>query len=162
MAKATKKHTPKSASAPQGERMSGSAPHYDEFMLEDVWLNAIAEFPDTKPLADLFRTHSTPIPPDTRDFLADLLNPGDPDIYGFRLACEPTGGIDQAVKLMELAHSYDTAVEWLKETGAPDPSQVAAELVGQENAMSGRTAYRRVERWREMARKIALRLHGDR
>jgi hypothetical protein len=45
----------------------------EAYELEDVWLNAIAKLPDTKPLAELLRDFSTPIPPGVRDLLAELL-----------------------------------------------------------------------------------------
>jgi hypothetical protein len=142
MAKATEEHT------------SESAP----YEIEDLWLNAVARFPDTRPLADLLRTYSTPMPPGVRDLLAELLNPGKPDICGFQLVCRPTGGIDEAIEALKLAHSYHVETERLKKAGGRDPSQAAAETIGAENEMSDRSVYRRVR----LLREITLRLRGTR
>jgi hypothetical protein len=110
------------------------------------------------PFADLLRDYSTPIPPGIRDLLAELLNPGDPDICGGRLMYEPTDGLKRAVdEWLPLTVAYHTEVDRRKKAGKKDPSQEAAKTVGRKKIkQSDRTVYRKVKAWR----KLVARLRG--
>jgi hypothetical protein len=151
MAKAENKDTPEAAAA---------------YAVEDIWLNAIAQLPDTtKPLADLLRTYSTPMPPSVRDLLAEYLNPGDPDICGGRLVYEPTDAIQRVVGsevnggagLLSLLVDYHYEVERRKLFGEKKPSEKAAAYVGKKHKQgSARNVYRRLLAWK----KIVARLRG--
>jgi hypothetical protein len=138
------------------------APESTLYAIEDIWLNAIAKFPDTKPLADLLRTYSTPMPPGVRDLLAEYLNPGKPDICGGRLMYEPTDGIRRVVGsevdddggLLSLVADYHDEVERRKAAGEPGPSQEAAITVGEKSGQSDRTVYRRLQEWRALVARL--------
>jgi len=132
-------------------RLRASATRIPE--LEDTWLNAIASLPDGKPLADLLRTYSTPIPPEVRDQLAELLNPGDPDIGIGRLVYRPPDGIE-VLKGLRLNRSYRAEIDRLKKAGERDASQAAAESVGAKTGMSGRTVHRKIKRLREFFTRL--------
>lgn len=150
MAKAKDEDTPKSAAM---------------FTVEDIWINAIARFPDTKPLANLLRAYSTPMPDGIRDSLAELLSPGDPDICGGRLVYEPnqtfrllTGSeVDGDAGLLSLAEDFHVDVDRRKWRGEKDPSKKAAASVGKK---TGRGKWRTVYRKLEILRAIAARLRG--
>jgi hypothetical protein len=76
--------------------------------------------------------------------------------------CERTEGIDQAIELTELTHDHYTLTEQFTEAGKPSPSVLAAEFIGEVYSIDHRTVFRRIKRWRETAREIALRLRGAR
>jgi hypothetical protein len=140
---ATKNHIPESATA---------APMYE---LEDVWLNAFAQLPDAKPLAALLRDYSTSMPPGARDLLAELLNPGDPDIGGGRLTYTPGDGIGRAIdELLPYVDRYYTEFRRLKKVGESDPSQQAAEFVGKKYKRRDRTVYRKLRAWRALVGRL--------
>jgi hypothetical protein len=141
-------------------------PESTPFAIEDIWLNAIARFPDTKPLADLLRS-STPMTPAVRDLLAEYLNPGDPDICGGRLRYEPTDAIrrlvgsekdgdkDGDVGVLALAKGYYAEVRWRERLGGENPAKAAAEAVGKRTGYGGwRTVYRRLEELRAVGRRL--------
>jgi hypothetical protein len=145
MAKAGENHIPESAAAPMYE-------------LEDAWLNAFAMLPDVKPLADLLRDYSTPMPRGARDQLAELLNPGNPDICGGRLTYTPTDGIRRAIeKWLPSVVDYHAEADQRKRAGKGDASQNAAKSVGKRNKRSDRTVYRKLRAWR----KLVARLRGS-
>jgi hypothetical protein len=143
---------------------SKDTPESTLYAIEDVWLKAINELPDTKPLADLLRTYSVPMPPGARDFLAELLSPGDPDIYGGRLVYKPTGTfrqiagkerlIGQDNGLLSLVKDYYDEVERRKRAGEKDPSQGAAAAIGEKTGQDGRTVYRKVKAWRALVARL--------
>jgi hypothetical protein len=126
-------------------------------LIEDVWLKAFNELPDTKPLADLLRTYSVPMPPGARDFLAELLSPGDPNIYGGRLVYKPTDTFRQVAGdngLLSLVKDYYDEVERRKRAGEKDPSQGAAATIGEKTGQDGRTVYRKVKALRALVARL--------
>jgi hypothetical protein len=137
-------------------------PESPAYAVEDIWLNAIAKFPDTRALADLLRTYSMPMPPGIRDLLAELLNPGDPDICGGRLVYKPTDAIRRIVGsekegdegLLSLVYRYHDEVGRRRRAGKKDPSQGAAEAVGEKSGQSDRNVYRKVRFWRDFVARL--------
>jgi hypothetical protein len=149
---ATKNHIPESAAAAESLTRA-SAP--DAFSLENIWLNAFARLPDAKPLADLLRDYSTPMPPGIRDQLAEMLNPGDPDIVGGRLVFTPTDGIGRAVEeWLPLVIGYRAEADRRKRAGRGDASQNAAKFVGKQSKTSDRTVYRKLQAWRALVARL--------
>jgi hypothetical protein len=140
VAKAENRDTPKSA----------------PYAIEDDWLNAFAEFPDRKPLADLFRS-SKSITPAVRDLLAEYLDPSGPE-HG-RLVYEPTG-LRQIVELLSLAGDYHEEVERRKERGEKSPSRKAAAVVGKKIGRSWRTVSRKLQAWRKIAAGLRRYFYG--
>jgi hypothetical protein len=147
MAKAENKDTPESMA---------------EYAVEDIWLNAIAALPDGKPLADLFRA-STP-PDGVRDLLAELLDPGSPNICGGQLVFVPDDTFRQVAGsegegdegLLSLAVRYGTEVGRRKQDRKERKhgDEGSATTVGAKIGVSGPTVYRRLRLWREIAARV--------
>jgi TPR repeat protein len=72
---------------------------------EDIWLNAIAAFPDVKPLVDLLRSNLH-MPPGARDLLAEMLMPGDPPIEKFQLECKPNPDFETVLWKLSVEAKY--------------------------------------------------------
>jgi hypothetical protein len=125
------------------------------YVVEDIWLNAMAKLPNTRALAALLRTHELPMPPGIRNLLAELLSPGSPDISGGRLVYKPTKGIELAIEewLPPVADYYAEA-ERQRQTGKSDASQNAAARVGRRNKRSDRTVYRKLRAWRSLVARL--------
>src|SRR5258705_5261990 len=63
----------------------------------DIWLNAIAAFPDVGPLVGLLRS-DTPMPAGIRDLIAEMLAPGNPPIDAFTLKCSRNPAFKKAFR----------------------------------------------------------------
>jgi hypothetical protein len=171
MAEADDKDTP--TAADWQNAINKLSPEEREFLHrplpEDEWLSAIIKFsvsadPDgPKLLAALFRDLSRPIPDGIRDLLAEMLNPGDPDIAGGRLVFEPgdktfrqIAGDEQGddAGLLSLVADYVNEVDQRKRAGEKDASQQTAESVGEETNQSASSVYRRLRIWRRIVARL--------
>jgi hypothetical protein len=106
---------------------------------EDVWINAFQALPDVKPLVDLLRNRTMPMPLGARDQLAELLSPGAPALEPFMLEVKPNKSFDigRTLEKMEAVSLYGQEVE------AGKSSQAAAKDVGHRyDRVSGRQLYR--------------------
>lgn len=133
-----------------------------------TWINALTQLPDLKPFVELLRS-GRPMPWQICDLLAELLNPGDPDIMGGRLIYKPTRGIEKLVGKTEIDRKTE---EIKKEVGGElqavfdyheliksgESSQDAAAGAGEKAGIDARTVYRYVKGKRLAA--IGARLRG--
>ena len=140
-------------------------PETEEYA-EDIWLDAIAKFPDTKPLAGLLRS-SAPMPPAVRDLLAEYLDPSGPDLY--RLVYEPTGirqivgsQADGDAGMLSLVHDYSKEVRRRRWRGEKSPSRKTDESVGKRTDQSGRSVSRNRQAWKEIAAALRRHFYGRR
>lgn len=70
---------------------------WDELGKSDLtWINAINKPPDAKRLVELLRS-GAPMSLGIRDLLAELLDPGEPDIMGGKLVYQKTSNIFEKI-----------------------------------------------------------------
>jgi hypothetical protein len=120
-----------------------------------IWLNAITKLPDAKPLVELLRG-DLPMPLGIRDILAELLDPGEPDIMGGKLIFKKTSGIERVIgrvvargeadelgTTVKVVDSELLAVfEYYKLIAEKQSSQLAAFHAGELHGVVDRTIYR--------------------
>ena len=122
----------------------------DDRSNDDIWLNAIAAFPDVKPLIDLLRS-DLPMTPGARDLIAEMLMPGNPPIDKFQLECKPNPQFDDML--------WKVSVEAKYRSNRADGlgSEEAAEQTGDPVAGVRQVGVRQVHR--VVGEKTGLRLH---
>lgn len=117
---------------------------------DDVWLNAIAAFPDVGPFVKLLRS-DVPMPPGARDLLAEMLAPGKPPIDGWQLQPVPNPDWDKTLEKFSIETRYH------QNQAAGMKSEQAAQNVGDQEVGVRQVGVRQVHRI--VAEKTAERLH---
>ncbi|WFU44201.1 hypothetical protein QA640_18175 [Bradyrhizobium sp. CB82] len=124
------------------------------YELEDQWIEAFQALPNTKPLVDMLRNRSMPMPFGARDQLAEMISPGKPALEPFVFELKPNKDYDigKMLEKLEVAYLYGAA------RADGEKSQQAADEVGHEYArLDGRTVYR----WLQVVKEFGRRLRGN-
>jgi len=121
----------------------------DPFVLEDLWINAFAAFPDLQPLVQLLRSN-TPMTTGARDLLAELLSPGDPPIDSFVLELKPNAKFRKMFPELDAVHSYANARD------AGESSEKAAAKAAEQHLVTER----QIHRYRAKMKRLGDRLRG--
>jgi hypothetical protein len=122
----------------------------------DIWLNAMAAFPDVKPLVDLLRS-DVPMPQGIRDLVAEMLAPGDPPIEAFRLECKRNPAFNKTLS------KFDIETRYRANFAAGMDSDEAAKQTGDPNAGVRQVGVRQVHRIVKdrSAKRLHKRLKGQ-
>lgn len=123
---------------------------------DDVWLNAIAAFPNVKPLAELLRSEA-PLSLGVRHLLAEMLVPGEPAIEKFHLECKPNPSFEDGLWKL----SVETRYHLNRAEGLG--SEEAAERTGDPSAGIRQVGVRQVHRIvkEQTGRRLSRRLKGQ-
>jgi hypothetical protein len=130
---------------------------YSNSELENLWLNAIAAFPDVKPLIGLLRDDRVPMVPYARHSLADLLSPPtDPPIDAFWLELRANKDFEKMMLKVFRVSEYNRR---MAEGGKSEPT--AQEVGRQFGNVQDRQVLRDKQEWDQaLARNLRDRLRG--
>jgi len=120
---------------------------------ESLWMNAIAAFPDVKPLIGLLRNVDVPMVPYARHSLADLLSPPtDPPIDAFRLELKANRDFEKMMQKIFRVSEYDRR---MAEDVKPKPkSEPTAQEVGRQfRNVQDRQVLRDKQEWEQTLAK---------
>jgi hypothetical protein len=120
--------------------------------LNDLWLNAVAAYPDLEPLARLI-VRGTPMPPSVQDLFRNQMFPQDPpiDAWVLKVTVEQNSDFDNLFPELDAAHSY------AKARAAKESSEQAAITAGEQHHVSDR----HIHRYRAHIKRLGRRLRGD-
>lgn len=124
---------------------------------ETLWLNAIAAFPDVKPLIELLRNDRVPMVPYARHSLANLLSPPtNPPIDAFWLELRANKDFEKMMQRVFRVSEYDRR---MAEGGESKP--IALEVGRQFGNVQDRQVLRDKQEWEEtLAKDLRDRLRG--
>jgi hypothetical protein len=143
--------------------MSDQGEHRTGLTAEDetLWLNAIAAFPDVKPLIELLRNDRVPMVPYARHSLANLLSPPtDPPTDAFWLELRANKDFEKVMQQIFRVSEYNRR---MGEDVKPKPkSEPTAQEVGRQfGNVQGRQVLRDKQEWEEtLAKELRDRLRG--
>jgi hypothetical protein len=113
----------------------------DPFELDELWRKALegltgvcsgdAHVPDVQPLVDLLRSRDTPMPDSARGPLAELLSPGEPRLFNWKLVPERIKTRDPLTKQLAVLDKYDEARKngMSQESAAVEAGAVGRQIV---------------------------------
>jgi hypothetical protein len=125
--------------------------------LENLWVNAIATFPDVNPLIELLRDDRIPMVPYARHSWADLLSPPtDPPIDAFSLELRVNKDFDRMTQKIFRVSEYNRR---MAEGGKSEPT--AQEVGRQFGNVQDRQVLRDKQEWEQtLAKDLRDRLRG--
>jgi hypothetical protein len=134
--------------------------------LDLTWINAINKLPDAKRLVELLRS-GAPMSLGIRDLLAELLDPGEPDIMGGKLVYQKTSNIFEKIvgrtvqnkKTGEITVKYSklqVIADYCELMGKGESSQEAAKQAGAIHGITDKTVYN----YLAYLRRVGARLRG--
>jgi hypothetical protein len=141
--------------------MSDHQAEYRNSELENLWVNAIAAFPDVKPLIGLLRDDRVPMVPYARHSLADLLSPPtDPPIDAFWLELRANKDFEKMMQQMFRVSEYNRRMA--EDVGPKPKSEPTAQEVGRQfGNVQDRQVLRDKQEWEKtLAKDLRDRLRG--